>query len=446
MDAFTQGMLAAALFTSTDEHDQPLDRRFTTASFDPQSLQALERDAKRFQEQNADDLEGFESTQAGVDFWLTRTRSGAGYWDGDYPEPQASHLTKASKAFGEVELYVGDDNKIHASGDTMRFENPARSALCPVGTRRQSILFDRELFTPASAAAWAKSHDLKAPTPDIKENTIRLRQEPPEHFSSFHTITLTKGVQAVIGCPKPAYRKNPVTISDDTIKYLKVAGGVALLGTAGVFLYKATRKKRRSTVAAGALSAGTQTLIVQAPAGTTTQGLQTELAPVLGAVQAVPFTSIPLALENPNAAVLWSVTLTLQGPTTLAGLNALFAPIGVFFLGAGAPTIMPVQNKFSGTAGTPATLTIAATGSGTQPTIADVTAYVSGLGLANVTGSLTPAAVAPAGSPATAPTGQPAAGAQLWTVTGTPNVTGAFNDLTVSFGGASQSFSIQAAA
>lgn len=55
-----------------------------------------------------------EAALAGHDFWLTRSGHGAGFWDGDWPEPAASTLDKASKEFGNVDLYVGDDGQIHA--------------------------------------------------------------------------------------------------------------------------------------------------------------------------------------------------------------------------------------------------------------------------------------------------------------------------------------------
>ncbi len=50
--------------------------------------------------------------QAGHDFWLTRNGHGCGFWDGDWPEPQASLLTQASKAFGGVDPYVSDDGEV----------------------------------------------------------------------------------------------------------------------------------------------------------------------------------------------------------------------------------------------------------------------------------------------------------------------------------------------
>lgn len=48
------------------------------------------------------------------DFWLTRCGHGCGFWDGDYGE-LGDRLTTAAKAFGEVDLYVGDDGLIYQS-------------------------------------------------------------------------------------------------------------------------------------------------------------------------------------------------------------------------------------------------------------------------------------------------------------------------------------------
>lgn len=50
---------------------------------------------------------------AGHDFWLTRCGHGAGFWDGDWPEPHAAFLTNASDAFGNVDLYLGEDKQVH---------------------------------------------------------------------------------------------------------------------------------------------------------------------------------------------------------------------------------------------------------------------------------------------------------------------------------------------
>src|SRR5262249_7814661 len=40
---------------------------------------------------------------------------GVGYWDGDYPEPQATLLDEASEKFGNVDLYL-HDGEVYAAG------------------------------------------------------------------------------------------------------------------------------------------------------------------------------------------------------------------------------------------------------------------------------------------------------------------------------------------
>lgn len=50
---------------------------------------------------------------AAHDFALTRNGHGAGFWDGDWPEPMASALSDAARAAGESGLYTGDDGAIY---------------------------------------------------------------------------------------------------------------------------------------------------------------------------------------------------------------------------------------------------------------------------------------------------------------------------------------------
>lgn len=60
------------------------------------------------------DATGGTPEQAGHDFWLTRNEHGAGFWDGDWPEPYEDMLTKGAKCYGLFETYLGDDGLIHA--------------------------------------------------------------------------------------------------------------------------------------------------------------------------------------------------------------------------------------------------------------------------------------------------------------------------------------------
>ncbi len=53
-------------------------------------------------------------SQAGHDFHFTRNGAGVGFWEtSDWPKPFGDILDKAAKAFGEYDLYIGDDNRVH---------------------------------------------------------------------------------------------------------------------------------------------------------------------------------------------------------------------------------------------------------------------------------------------------------------------------------------------
>jgi hypothetical protein len=74
-----------------------------------------EANSDAFYEDGACMASGDPIEQAGHDFWLTRNSHGAGFWDGDWSEPYASQLDKATKAFGGCDLYVGDDGLVYSS-------------------------------------------------------------------------------------------------------------------------------------------------------------------------------------------------------------------------------------------------------------------------------------------------------------------------------------------
>ncbi len=114
LDNFTDAYIAAALFSSVDDDDVPLDRNYRMRDISAKSLHAMIRDCERFAAENAELLETLDDERAGQAFWLTRNGHGAGFWDGDYPEPEATELSHAAKRFGPVDLYVAR-GKIHQS-------------------------------------------------------------------------------------------------------------------------------------------------------------------------------------------------------------------------------------------------------------------------------------------------------------------------------------------
>ena len=156
LDAFTQGYLEAAFFTENDpQHDKedfinvmmteleyervgsrtstrdnwegsiPWDASFGDLS--PETFAAAILDCAAFQYMSAwlnahlSEDEGMPSPRdmaereklGGRDFWYTRNGHGCGFWDGDWAEPHGTALTEAAKAFPEVDVYWGDDGRVH---------------------------------------------------------------------------------------------------------------------------------------------------------------------------------------------------------------------------------------------------------------------------------------------------------------------------------------------
>lgn len=120
-DAFSNQYMETALWSTNDESDEsggePLDKNYSVSDIGEETRRQMISDCADFQKRfgNLIDEGGGDYGRAGHDFWLTRNDHGAGFWDGDWPEPQATALTNASKEYGNFDLYVGDDGQIHGS-------------------------------------------------------------------------------------------------------------------------------------------------------------------------------------------------------------------------------------------------------------------------------------------------------------------------------------------
>jgi hypothetical protein len=122
LDEFTRAYIEAALWSTNDDDDKPLDANYDPDDIAPDTLATIIADCRRFQADNAADLalaykrypqkEWSPEAQAGHDFWLTRNGHGTGFWDRGIGKV-GDQLTDASRKCGEVNLYVGDNGKIH---------------------------------------------------------------------------------------------------------------------------------------------------------------------------------------------------------------------------------------------------------------------------------------------------------------------------------------------
>lgn len=127
LDTFTDAYITCALWSTMDNSDEntggnPLDYSYFESDIAPETMRQMQSDCAAFYAAHSAQFTESNCTYrncpideyAGHDFWLTRNGHGAGFWDGDWRQPIASELTDAAHAFGEFELYVGDDGMIYA--------------------------------------------------------------------------------------------------------------------------------------------------------------------------------------------------------------------------------------------------------------------------------------------------------------------------------------------
>lgn len=114
LDGFTRGYVQAALWSSLDADGESLDANYNIGNIAYPTLKRMIDDCQNFQRQWANLLakSSLSPEQAGRDFWLTRNRHGAGYWDRGLGKAGEA-LSDAARAYGEFDLVVGDDGKIY---------------------------------------------------------------------------------------------------------------------------------------------------------------------------------------------------------------------------------------------------------------------------------------------------------------------------------------------
>lgn len=127
-DHFSASYIETALWSSTDEEGTNLDSsKYADVKFSQEAIERIQVDCVRFQDAANPLIGAFKRETDGSilnsinlsknrvahDFWLTRNRHGAGFWDGDYPEPLAKQLTDLAHSFDECDIYVGDDGRFH---------------------------------------------------------------------------------------------------------------------------------------------------------------------------------------------------------------------------------------------------------------------------------------------------------------------------------------------
>src|SRR5438105_15551820 len=94
LDDFTRAYAECVewLLDDSTDNERGISDRDLAEGFAAETVEKMRRDCAAFQEENAADLDAYQEATgrdlagAGHDFWLTRNRHGAGFWDrGDDP-------------------------------------------------------------------------------------------------------------------------------------------------------------------------------------------------------------------------------------------------------------------------------------------------------------------------------------------------------------------------
>lgn len=116
LDEFTQGYIEAMFWTETGTGDDEQLEHASFAELDQDALAAIIADCEEFQYENRADLDeafdngrikGYDAKAAGRDFWLTRNRHGAGFWDRGLGGV-GNTLSDAAKGYSTRYIYRAD--------------------------------------------------------------------------------------------------------------------------------------------------------------------------------------------------------------------------------------------------------------------------------------------------------------------------------------------------
>lgn len=112
LNQFVVGYIECGLWACCDEHGESLDGLYTANDVTEQTVKQVREECRQFIEANARWLEGEDPARAGHDFYLTRNRHGAGFWDGDYQPEQGKALTEAAHVWGEAYFIANDNGEV----------------------------------------------------------------------------------------------------------------------------------------------------------------------------------------------------------------------------------------------------------------------------------------------------------------------------------------------
>ena len=106
-----EAYLEAALWSTVGDDGDPLSDNHDISDCHEDFVMGSKKDIDGFIELAGDLLNNMRDDQIGHDFWLTRNRHGAGFWDRGLGD-KGKKLTNIAHSFGSVDPYVDYEGKI----------------------------------------------------------------------------------------------------------------------------------------------------------------------------------------------------------------------------------------------------------------------------------------------------------------------------------------------
>jgi hypothetical protein len=103
-DDFMRAYLDCAEWAGLSEEDREAFELSAAPKWSDDTIAKARADCADFVNENSAALEGIDPEQAGHDFFLTRNRHGAGFWDRGLGE-RGKLLTEASHAYGSADVF-----------------------------------------------------------------------------------------------------------------------------------------------------------------------------------------------------------------------------------------------------------------------------------------------------------------------------------------------------
>jgi hypothetical protein len=176
VDNILKHYVIAALWSSTDDSDEALDANYSFDDVDSDTLTRMRVDIAKFITENDEAIKesGTTDEQLGHDLWLSRNGHGAGFFDRGYGDV-GDKLQDAARAMKGTDLYVGDDNKVHAEKSSYA-----------KGGGVESIKMIREGFAPI------KYDEAKKMYEDYKNNFGSSIKRYTAHQNKVHNSRITE--------------------------------------------------------------------------------------------------------------------------------------------------------------------------------------------------------------------------------------------------------------